>query len=388
MTSRKAYVENTGCISNKLTLMRVIKYLTENDWEIVDEIKDADIVIFNTCAFSDYSEKTCINRIIEITPQMNEGSQLVVMGCLPKINLKKLREVFKGPVIGPNEIEKIDEIIKPKKTILDVEEGNIISSLCDDRLGSGFLTFFNKFPYKTNAEICNNFIKISTGCLGNCTYCAIKNAKGKVKSKPPEKIVGELKQILSSGEGHIIGLISDDCGAYGLDISTTYPKLMNEILSVEGDYDLVVGWVNPDHMIRYEAEIIPLLRSEKIKQITVPIQSGSDTVLERMKRPYKISDVMKTLEKIKEINPKIDIYTQFIIGFPGETEEEFRQTLEVIDRWGHIFGLVVVNRFTPRPDTEAWSMDGAISKMEIRKRYLRLKLHILKSYVGKLLKRI
>jgi threonylcarbamoyladenosine tRNA methylthiotransferase CDKAL1 len=174
-------------------------------------------------------------------------------------------------------------------------------------------------------------IRLARGCLGNCSYCAIKFAAGTLESKPIGEILLEFKKGLSQGH-RLFTLIAGDTGCYGIDIGTSAVELLSEIFKVDGAYKLIIKEFNAQWLIKYQSELETLLTTnfDKIDYIIVPVQSASDKILRLMQRPYNIENVKNCLRSLKSNIPQLNITTHIMAGFPEETEEDFQKSVDFI----------------------------------------------------------
>ena len=209
-------------------------------------------------------------------------------------------------------------------------------------------------------------IKISTGCLGTCTFCAVRLSRGKLKSKSIEAVKKEFDEGLQKGFSEFY-LIGTDIGSYGRDIGTNLAVLLNELISRHGDYAIMLRNFEPKYLIEMYSELKPIFESGKISCISTAVQSGSDRILSLMNRQYKIQDFKNIVMSIKNDFPGIKIRTQMMVGFPTETYEEFGQTMRLVDELD--FDYIEVYKFQPRPNTKASRLEGHISRKTANKRY-------------------
>jgi len=229
-------------------------------------------------------------------------------------------------------------------------------------------------------------VPISEGCLNACTYCATRFARGVLKSYKPELVVKWVKEALARGYREII-LSSEDTGCYGFDIGTNLAELLEEITSIEGEFRVRVGMMNPNHLSKFLDELVDVYRNEKIyKFLHLPVQSGDNEVLRRMGRTYTVEEfeeIVKTFRKIPDLNLTTDI----IVGFPGESDEAFQNTVELVKRIRP--DKINVSRYSPRPGTIAarWKqLPGWLVKERSRLLHrLRLQIayEINRAYVGR-----
>jgi MiaB/RimO family radical SAM methylthiotransferase len=210
---------------------------------------------------------------------------------------------------------------------------------------------------------------LGEGCLGNCSYCAIKTAKGKLSSVPIEKVLETFKKGLADGHKRFI-LTADDTGAYGQDLGTDLPTLIGKVLEIEGDYKLNIYHLEPNWFIKYFDYLKKVFNTSKIDVIFSPIQSGSDRILKAMRRPYKVKDYIRCIRELRNELPELKIWNQFIVGFPGETEEDFKGSLNVLDQVS--FNIVQAFEYSDRPGTAASKMDNHVPEAVIKKRMKRI----------------
>jgi len=171
------------------------------------------------------------------------------------------------------------------------------------------------------------FIEISRGCTGNCSYCIIKKAKGKIHSRKIENIIADIEKRYSSSKN--LYLVADDCGCYGVDIGSNLVELIYEINERFPDLSITINYLNPNHLQRYSDEYIKLFKEVNIDVVLTPLQSGSNRIVKNMNRDYDIDKVIKIVGQIRNISPKTLIFSHFIIGYPGESTMDFLKTLSV-----------------------------------------------------------
>jgi len=194
-------------------------------------------------------------------------------------------------------------------------------------------------------------IQIAEGCIDSCFFCETKLAKGHVKSFSPERIASELKGYIVAGNKNI-NITSTDNSCYGFDIKTNLPKLLNDLVSIKGNFQLRIGMMNPGNVKPYLKELIEVYKSKKIiKFLHIPIQSGSNKVLKNMNRKHTIDDFRLIVNEFRKSIPGINISTDVIVGYSTEKEEDFKQTLKLIKEIKP--DVINISRFSPRPGTMA-----------------------------------
>jgi len=306
---------------------------------------------------------------------LDAGKRVIVTGCLPHVNPNAIDPRVSG-ILGVKSIDRIAEAISVAEKggkLVSVEgwrERNL-DKLELPRLWKPGVAFV---------------VPIGEGCLNACTYCATRFARGVLKSYKPERIVEWIKEALSKGYKEI-QLSSEDTGCYGFDIGTNLAKLLDEITAIEGEFRIRVGMMNPNHAIKILDELIEAYMDEKVyKFLHLPVQSGDNDVLRRMGRTYTVEEFEEIVRAFRRRIPGLNLNTDIIVGFPGETEEAFQNTVELVERIRP--DKINVSRYSPRPGTIAAKWKGLPGwKVKERSRALhRLRLQIAyeinQSYVG------
>lgn len=324
----KVYIRTYGCQANIHDSEIMAGILNEKGHKLVDNEKDADIIILNSCSVKNSTQSKEFQYIND-----NQSKKLFVGGCLTKtVNLRKkfpnIRAVF-----DTNSITKIDEIITSEK--------DIFSKIKEVKLNLPVL--------RKNRDI--GITIIQEGCTNNCSFCSTKLARGALSSYRIGDIKRELEKAVKQGCKKIY-LTGQDTGAYGLDIKTDLPSLLKELVTVEGNYKIRVGMMNPWHAKRILDDLIEVYKNEKIiKFLHIPVQSGSENVLKNMLRIHTVKNFKEIVNKFKKEFPKITIATDVIVGYPTETEEDFIETLNLIGETNP--QVLNISMFSSRPGTRA-----------------------------------
>jgi len=194
-------------------------------------------------------------------------------------------------------------------------------------------------------------VNISEGCNGSCSYCIVRKARGTLRSRSSEEVEAQVKELV--GQGYVeLQISAQDTAAYGFDLGTNLAKLMERVAEVSGNFRVRVGMMNPSNILSQEKELIRAFHSPKIYRfLHIPVQSGSDAVLQSMGRKYNAHDFQSAVEAFRSEFPDITIITDIIAGFPGETDEHFQESLQLIDRLQP--DKVNITRFSKRPGTPA-----------------------------------
>jgi MiaB-like tRNA modifying enzyme len=326
----RVYIKTFGCSANKIEEEIIRRKLISSGFYITDSINDADVIIVNTCTVRTETDLK-IMKYLSLINKINK--KIIVTGCMASAQPALIAKNFPScSIISP--ISKIDEAIKNNiKICLDKEKP------------------IDSFPYINGIKAS---ILIARGCLGNCSYCIVRIAKGTLKSISCDIIKNNLLEALNYGAKEI-RISAQDTGVYGYDIGVNLAFLLNKLIEIPKDFIMRIGMFKPSSVLPFLNQLLDSYSSEKIyKFIHIPVQSGSNKILEKMNRGYNIETFKKVLNSFKERFPNITLYTDIIVGFPGEEEYEFNETykllMEIKPDKTHI------SRFTPRPHTLAAAM--------------------------------
>lgn len=330
----KACIETYGCSMNLADSQSIAGFLRHNGVEL-SPLEEAEVVIFNGCSVKERTENRMITRLRKLSRlSPKNGFRLVVFGCLAKTIPEKIREVSDS-IILCNDFKE-----------LGLEFGFSAEN-------DSFHFDFEAFSESPSTAI----IPINSGCLNSCTFCSVKQARGNLHSFPIESIAQRFCRAIKNSKE--IWLTSQDTGAYGFDINSSLPELLEELLSNKGDFRIRIGMANPWHFRRIESGLIPLFRDERLYRfLHIPLQSGSNRILSLMARGYTSEYWLGLVERLRSSIPNLTVSTDIIVGFPTETEEEFKQTLDAL-RIARP-DIVNVSRYGLRPGTIAAKMQGQL----------------------------
>jgi len=310
--------------------------LYNSGYELTATRKNSDLNIIVTCAVKDATEHRMISKI----KKYSREKPLVVAGCLPKTS-KKLVESFSpnSSLLGPQSLNRTVEIVDGSLN------GQKIVAL-DDSMS----TKVNLPKMRLNPVV--SIIQISSGCLSECSFCQTKLAKGTLTSYRIGDILRQVKDDVASNCKEI-WLTSTDNGCYGLDLKTDLVDLLEKSSNIEGDYKIRVGMMNPMYVPRFLDRLISLYRNnDKVfKFLHMPVQSGSERILRKMKRGHTAKIFLDVVKELREKIPEIAIATDIITGFPSESERDFEETLSLIEESQP--DVINSSRYSPRPGTLA-----------------------------------
>jgi len=304
----------------------------------VDSADNADIVILNTCTVVDTTEKKMIERISQLKSAKKE---IIVTGCMAKAQTSRITvRLPDSLIIPPGSYDTLSDAVSEKYPLNGPPEDTVC--------GEGV----------NNDTRVSAIIPIAQGCLGNCSYCIVKFARGDLVSYTVSQIKEQFTSALERGCKEI-QITAQDTACYGFDTNGSLPLLMKELLSVPGEYRVRIGMMNPESLERILEPLMDIMNDSRVYRfIHVPVQSGSDDILKKMNRRYTVSQFIAIVKRMRSFHNDISISTDIITGFPGEGDDDHRKSLDLIRNVSP--DTVNVTRFSARPGTAAASMDNKI----------------------------
>ena len=375
MLKRIGCVLYTGCPESGIDSAKVQNLLIANNWNITNDFKKADLILLRTCGITKQAEEYTLQGIRKIKAEKKDSAQLIVWGCLPKIASKSLKTEYIGDTFGEDQISLLNTILDVKKPIEEISANYIMKpfkhkeSISNDYLTNLVSLVERKFSVVQNKPIFH--IKASSGCLGTCSFCAIRKSRGTVQSKSIDVIISEFRKGLDQGFKYF-SLLGTDLGAYGRDLGNNLVDLLVELVKIEGDYKIALRNVNPYYLLEMFEGLKPIFSSGKIWFLLSAVESGSDRILKLMNRKYKLQDFKKIIQIINTEYPSIFLRTQLLVGFPTETDQDFQKTINLLDELK--FNWVEVYTFDCRPGTPAAEMEGQVKEKIKKQRFRKLTL--------------
>ena len=344
------HIVTLGCSKNDVDSSMMYSLLDKNKYQMVNEASQADILIVNTCGFIDAAKEESIDTILESVEYKNEGKckKVLLSGCLaqryPEELIREIPEI--DGIIGTGNIDYINELLDRSLA------GDLF--IKTDNLNSAYIEGVRKEVVKTT-----EYVKISEGCNNNCSYCIIPSLRGKNRSRKIEDIYSEVDYLVSKGAREII-LIAQNTTDYGIDLYSKYSlaKLIKEISKIEDLKWIRVLYLYPDH---FTEELIEEFKNNDklVNYVDMPLQHISDDVLKRMNRKTSKDHIIKTLKNLRKSVPDIVIRTTFIVGFPGESDDDFNQLVDFIEDIK--FDKLGIFEYSLEEGTGAASLDEQIS---------------------------
>ena len=378
--SKKLYIETLGCAMNVRDSEHIIAELRDKrDYELTNKLEDADLILINTCSVREKPVAKLFSEIGVFKKKRKSGAKIGVTGCtashLGEEIIKRAPEV--DFVLGARNVSKITKVLDKRHSVevaTDYDETN-----------------YDFSEYRSNRY--KALVNISIGCDKQCTFCIVPATRGEELSIPSSIIINEIQRAVSSGAKEIV-LLGQNVNNYGRRFSSgesgarNFTELLREVSKVEGLERIRFTSPHPLHM---DDEFLEeFANNPKIcPQIHVPLQSGSTRLLKRMKRGYSKEWFLNRCEKIRQLVPNVAISTDIIVGFPGESDEDFADTLDVLERvkFDQLFSF----KYSPRPHTAAAEYEDQVPEeiasqrlTQLQARHREIQNEIMLSRVGEI----
>ncbi len=363
-TKEKVSLVSLGCPKNLVDAEVMLGYLGREGYEVTTDERDADIIIVNTCSFIKEAKQESIDTILDLADRKHDARcrLLIVTGCLPQ----RYQEELAGELpevdifVGTGDYPRIAEIIAEKKAA----PGQLRYTGDPNFLFDEHLPRLKSSPYYTA------YLKIAEGCSNCCSYCVIPSLRGGFRSRPLERLLDEARELVAGGVKEI-NLIAQDITAYGRDLAggVSLEGLLRELVKLDGLRWIRLLYAYPDgitdglvHLIRDEEKIC--------KYLDIPLQHVSDPILKRMNRRSSEAEIRELIARLRTEIPEVALRTSLIVGFPGETEEDFNKLLHFVEEIQ--FDRLGVFCYSREEGTAAAAMPDQVSERLKRERYKKL----------------
>ncbi len=361
----KAYVETYGCQQNEADSEKLRGYLLQSGYAITDTAEGTDVVVMNTCAIREHAEQRVFGNLgaLTHTKRRHEGQKIFLCGCMAgqTVVTDRIRKSYPhvDGVFSTHHLWQFPEILwkvlnsKKRQFYIEDEPGSIAEGIPQSR-DSGLKAW----------------VSIMYGCNNFCTYCIVPYVRGRERSRRMADILSECRGLIEQGCKEIT-LLGQNVNSYGKDLDEgfDFSDLLTEIVKIPGDF--LVRFMTSHPRDAGQKLFDTMAASPKIaKQLHLPFQSGSSRVLKAMNRHYDRETYLKAVQYAKSVMPDLVLTSDVIVGFPGETEEEFEETISLIEqvKYDSLFTFI----FSPRPGTPAAKMEDPTPKEEKNRRFDRL----------------
>jgi ribosomal protein S12 methylthiotransferase len=361
---QKVSMVSLGCPKNLVDAEVMLGCLPSDEYEITTNEKEADIIIVNTCSFIKEAKQESIDTILDLADRKHDArcTLLVVTGCLPQRYQEELGaelpevDIF----IGTGEYPRIAEILAEKRD--SPEQLRYV--------GDPNFIFDADLPRMKSSPAYTAYLKIAEGCSNCCSYCVIPSLRGALRSRPLEQVLKEARELVAGGVKEL-NLIAQDITAYGRDFAepATLEMLLTELVKIDGLLWIRLLYAYPDGITD---ELIRLIRDEEkiCKYIDIPLQHISDPVLKRMGRRGGETEIRRLIGRLRSAVPDLAIRTSLIVGFPGETDDDFQRLVQFVEEAR--FDRLGVFCYSREEGTPAAEMEDQITERVKRQRYKKL----------------
>ncbi len=349
-TPSKLHLITYGCQMNEYDSERVAGLLKRERYELTDRPEDADLILLNTCAIREKAEDKVFSQLGALKHLKRQRPDLVigVMGCMAQLQKGRIQEraPYVDLVFGSPAIARVAELVERAKQgrgpVLETGEGALV-----------------KITARPDGGLrLKAFVTVMEGCEKYCTFCVVPTTRGRERSHPPEVIVEEIRGLAAAGCREVT-LLGQTVNAYGRDLSppTDLAALLERVNDIDSIERIRFTTSNPYNLT---SRLIRALRDlpKVCEYLHLPLQSGSDRVLERMNRGYTRARYLELIAELQETVPDLALSTDLIVGFPGETDEDFARTVEMVERVG--YDNVFAFRYSRRPGTPAAEMPDQV----------------------------
>ncbi len=363
------FIETHGCDINLVTTEIIAKKLIDKGHKLSSK-EDADLIIINSCALNKENQRKILKSIKESNETLKK---ILVVGCLPEIDSKSIEDISPNiSYAGTSSLSYLDEIIE-----------NISEDMVTRRKEDIPRTLIKQDKISLNSVSFN--LPISEGCSNNCTFCVEPFTYGTHVSYEPDEIIIKAHEALNKNYKEI-NLIGNELASYGLDNSTKLPSLLRKLTTLPGEFKIKLGVMNPGNLLKILDDLMLSMSSNKVyKYIELPLQSGSNEILKRMNRNYTAEEFKLIISKLRQKFPNITISTDVMLGFPGESDEDYVKTKRLIEEVKpDILNIYVYSKmpFTKSPESDVLSWKTKNRMIDLKSSFERIQSKKMKENIG------
>ncbi len=383
---KKVYIQTFGCQMNEYDSRTMAGLLSEDGFERVDAPEEADLILINTCAIRDKAEHKVFSLLGRYRDLKRERPDVMlgVGGCVAQEHGAALhqRAPYVDLVFGTHNIRNIRELVRDAASM----QGVVATEWASDAI-SRFREGDMLSPHGTVDNV-TAFVTVAEGCDHFCSYCIVPFTRGREASRTPDHILGEVRKLAERGVVEVT-LLGQNVNSYGKKTDFNFARLLEAVAGVDGIRRVRFTSPHPRDLADDQIEAYGRL-PELCRHLHLPVQSGSDRLLKLMNRRYTFDDYVTKIDKLRAVDPSIAVSTDLIVGYPGETDEDFERTIELMERVR--FASLFAFKYSPRPGTRSAKLPDDVPlevKNERLQRVLRLQEKTSRAYnealVGKTL---
>lgn len=387
--NKQYYITSNGCAVLLHETERISKYFKLNGWEEAKSPETAEICIITCCGVTQNEENEALEMISSLDESLSKEATFIVGGCLPGFAAEQIKTASsRATLLTYPQLDRLDEIIEATVPFKNVhfnvkafsgkeshrQDDDEELALAIDRWKGGEachkryeLCTMRKYKWQSD-EVFQ--IKVSYGCPGRCTYCATKLGIGDFRSVDKNEVLAQFKDGLYKGYRHFL-LIGDEIGSYGRDFGENIVMLLEEMYSLDSTVTVSIRYIHPDILVKHYESLRKFFATGFVDYFCSAIQSASPTILKAMGRNPDLEPFIQCIEDLNENHYPVSIHTQIIIGFPGESSDDFLLTLEALNRCN--FDHININLYSPRKGTPAFILGDDVPQdvKQFRKRIIK-----------------
>lgn len=338
------------CTTQKLNLARVQRWIEANGGVVVDSPEEADRILCQTCNGWSLLEERSYQRVQDLDSRFHD--KMIVMGCVVDSHPGKVAARYSGPTVRTKSKEPL--------SFSGIQE--FFPEFTIPLAAIPAQSVFRRREDYRDFNLAKRFINISEGCAFNCTFCTHKPGLGPRRSRPVDDVIGQIAQCVRE-DVRVVNLMGMETALYGIEVGTSYPELLRRVLDYSDTYEVHVAQFNPEGIHKYFDELLPLFQNPRVSDIQVPVQSTSTRLLTMMRRHNHSEEVGRFMTAVRAANRRAVLRTDLILGWPTETPEERRASLDFA---GTYFDEVATYTIELSPDLAAWQyQDRAFSSEEL-----------------------
>jgi threonylcarbamoyladenosine tRNA methylthiotransferase CDKAL1 len=334
------------CEPSAFLFTKAVNFFLVNGHRVANDIDHCDTILVNTCCVTE--DKIAASKAaLDFARTRGKGKRVVLFGCMASLPLPGLKREDLV-CIGPQNLGELDTHFPHHTSVNDILVNQLSPDLYEPGQGLGHGDYF---------------ILVAQGCSNRCSYCNIKRSKGEVRSEPAGIVIPQIRKGLSLGVQEF-ALLADDCASYGHDLGTDLVQLIEQLFGAGSDFRLKLGYVFPQFLLKHFTGLMKIFGTGRIGYVNIPVQSGSQRILELMNRRYPIDRVMDAVGQLRDVAPRTTFCTHIMINFPTESHDDFLMSLAIADGFDEVLFL----HYSDNQDTAAASLLPKVPEAEVRRR--------------------